>query len=186
MREQSGGCIDTPGSVRRESVCQGFRPRGQDLRRQPVHPPELLDRRLRRPAGSRTLLGVENPSTATIVCQGDTFTFKLDQALADNGGIFLVNEDTEGQPTVSPAPTARPPASSSLRNPPIPPSTSTPTTWPKTAPPTPPPRKSSSATTTSTAPPAKSPAPCWPNASGPPLTPAASPSPALPGPSGLT
>ena len=37
-----------------------------------------------------TLLGVENPSSATIVCQGDTFTFKLDQALADNGGIFLV------------------------------------------------------------------------------------------------
>ena len=40
---------------------------------------------------------VENPSTATIVCQGDTFTFKLDQALADNGGIFLVIEATEGQ-----------------------------------------------------------------------------------------
>ena len=44
-----------------------------------------------------TLLGVENPSSATIVCQGDTFTFKLDQALADNGGIFLVIEATEGQ-----------------------------------------------------------------------------------------
>ena len=44
-----------------------------------------------------TLVGVENPSTATIVCQGDTFTFKLDQALADNGGIFLVIEATEGQ-----------------------------------------------------------------------------------------
>ncbi len=44
-----------------------------------------------------TLLGVESPSTATIVCQGDTFTFKLDQALADNGGIFLVIEATEGQ-----------------------------------------------------------------------------------------
>ena len=28
---------------------------------------------------------VEAPSSATIVCQGDTFTFKLDQALADNG-----------------------------------------------------------------------------------------------------
>ena len=27
----------------------------------------------------------------------DTFTFKLDQALADNGGIFLVIEATEGQ-----------------------------------------------------------------------------------------
>ena len=29
------------------------------------------------------LVGVENPSSATIVCQGETFTFKLDQALAD-------------------------------------------------------------------------------------------------------
>jgi len=44
-----------------------------------------------------TLLGVENPSSATIVCQGETFTFKLDQALADNGGIYLVIEATEGQ-----------------------------------------------------------------------------------------
>ena len=43
------------------------------------------------------LVGVENPSDATIVCQGETFTFKLDQALADNGGIFLVIEATEGQ-----------------------------------------------------------------------------------------
>ena len=40
---------------------------------------------------------VEAPSSATIVCQGDTFTFKLDQALADNGGIYLVIEATEGQ-----------------------------------------------------------------------------------------
>ncbi len=44
-----------------------------------------------------TLLGVENPSSATIVCQGETFTFKLDQALADNGGIFLVIEASECQ-----------------------------------------------------------------------------------------
>ena len=43
------------------------------------------------------LVGVENPSSATIVCQGDTFTFKLDQDLTDNGGIFLVIEATEGQ-----------------------------------------------------------------------------------------
>ena len=43
------------------------------------------------------LVGVENPSGATIVCQGETFTFKLDQALADNGGIILVIEATEGQ-----------------------------------------------------------------------------------------
>ena len=40
---------------------------------------------------------VEAPSSATIVCQGDTFTFKLDQAPADNGGIFLVIEATGGQ-----------------------------------------------------------------------------------------
>ena len=44
-----------------------------------------------------TLVGVETPSGATIVCQGDTFTFKLDQALSDNGGIFLVIEASEGQ-----------------------------------------------------------------------------------------
>ena len=44
-----------------------------------------------------TLLGVENPSSATIVCQGDTFTFKLDEAPADNGGLFLIIEATEGQ-----------------------------------------------------------------------------------------
>ena len=44
-----------------------------------------------------TTLLVENPSSATIVCQGDTFTFKLDQDLTDNGGIFLVIEATEGQ-----------------------------------------------------------------------------------------
>ena len=31
------------------------------------------------------------------MCQGETFTFKLDQALADNGGIYLVIEATEGQ-----------------------------------------------------------------------------------------
>ena len=31
------------------------------------------------------------------MCQGDTFTFKLDQTLADNGGIYLVIEATEGQ-----------------------------------------------------------------------------------------
>ncbi len=40
--------------------------------------------------------GGETPSSATIVCQGDTFTFKLDQALADNGGIFLIIEASEG------------------------------------------------------------------------------------------
>ena len=44
-----------------------------------------------------TLVGVETPSSATIVCQGDTFTFKLDQDLTDNGGIYLVIEASEGQ-----------------------------------------------------------------------------------------
>ena len=114
-----------------------------------------------------TLLGVENPSSATIVCEGDTFTFKLDQALADNGGIFLVIEATEGQSNGVPVPTARPPASSSLRNPPQPPSTSVPTTWPRTVLPALPPRRSSSATTTSTAPPVRSLASCWLKPPGP-------------------
>ena len=50
------------------------------------------------------LVGVENPSSATIVCQGETFTFKLDQALADNGGIYLVIEATEGQSNCDPRP----------------------------------------------------------------------------------
>ncbi len=44
-----------------------------------------------------TLAGLESPSAATIVCQGNTFTFKLDQAIADNGGIYLVIEASEGQ-----------------------------------------------------------------------------------------
>ena len=43
-----------------------------------------------------TLTGVEAPSTATIVCTNEAFTFKLDQNLTDNGGIFLVIEATEG------------------------------------------------------------------------------------------
>lgn len=41
--------------------------------------------------------GVESPSTATIVCTDKTITFKLDQALADNGGIYLVIQASEGQ-----------------------------------------------------------------------------------------
>ena len=44
-----------------------------------------------------TLTGVETPSGATIVCQGETFTFKLDQEPSDNGGLFLVIEASEGQ-----------------------------------------------------------------------------------------
>lgn len=31
------------------------------------------------------------------MCRGETFTFKLDQAPADNGGIFMVIEASEGQ-----------------------------------------------------------------------------------------
>ena len=100
-----------------------------------------------------TLLGVENPSSATIVCQGNTFTFKLDQALADNGGIFLVIEATEGQ-------------SNGVSRPPRSLSTSVPITWPRTELRTQLRRRSSSATTTSTPAPAKSPAPCWLRPSG--------------------
>ncbi len=44
-----------------------------------------------------SLVGVESPSTATVVCTNQAFTFKLDEALADNGGIFLVIEASEGQ-----------------------------------------------------------------------------------------
>ena len=44
-----------------------------------------------------TLVGVETPSSATIVAQGETLTFKLDQDLTDNGGIYLVIEASEGQ-----------------------------------------------------------------------------------------
>lgn len=44
-----------------------------------------------------TLVGVEAPSEATVVCQGETFTFKLDQAPADNGGLYLVIEASAGQ-----------------------------------------------------------------------------------------
>ena len=48
-----------------------------------VNPPELM--------------GVETPSEATLVCHGNVFTFKLNEDLSDNGGIFLVIEATEGQ-----------------------------------------------------------------------------------------
>ena len=44
-----------------------------------------------------SLVGVESPSSATIVCTNEAFTFKLDQAPADNGGLFLVIETSEGQ-----------------------------------------------------------------------------------------
>ena len=40
---------------------------------------------------------VEAPSEATIVCSGETFTFKLNQAPYDNGGLYLVIEASEGQ-----------------------------------------------------------------------------------------
>lgn len=113
-----------------------------------------------------TLVGVENPSSATIVCQGDTFTFKLDQVLTDNGGIYLVIEASEGQSNGVPVPTARPLPSNSSRNPTIRPSTSARTTWPRTMLPALRPRRFSSAITSSTPAPARSPAPCWRSASG--------------------
>ena len=43
------------------------------------------------------LSSVEAPSEATVVCRGNVFTFQLDRAIADNGGIFLVIEASEGQ-----------------------------------------------------------------------------------------
>ena len=44
-----------------------------------------------------TLSGVETPSEATIVCTSAAFTFKLNQAIADNGGIYLIIQASEGQ-----------------------------------------------------------------------------------------
>lgn len=44
-----------------------------------------------------TLTGVETPSEATVICTGAAFTFKLNQAIADSGGIYLVIQASEGQ-----------------------------------------------------------------------------------------
>ena len=44
-----------------------------------------------------TLSGVETPSNATIVCNSSAFTFKLDQAPYDNGGLYLIIQASEGQ-----------------------------------------------------------------------------------------
>ncbi len=44
-----------------------------------------------------TLSGVESPSSATVVCTSAAFTFKLDETLSDNGGIYLVIEASPGQ-----------------------------------------------------------------------------------------
>ena len=44
-----------------------------------------------------TLEGVETPSSATITCTSAAFTFTLDQPIADNGGIYLVIQASEGQ-----------------------------------------------------------------------------------------
>ena len=93
-----------------------------------------------------TLLGVENPSSATIVCQGNTFTFKLDQALADNGGIFLVIEATEGQSNGVSRAHSKAVAIKMVEEPTA--WTSVPTTWPRTATPTQQRRRFSSATIT--------------------------------------
>ena len=113
------------------------------------------------------LVGVENPSSATIVCQGETFTFKLDQALADNGGIYLVIEATEGQSNGVTRAHAKASGIKLVEEPTAEAIDIRATTWPSTAPPALRPRRSSSATTTSTPAPAKSPALCWPKSSGP-------------------
>lgn len=132
-----------------------------------------------------TLLGVENPSSATIVCQGDTFTLKLDQALADNGGIFLVIEATEGQSNgVSRAYSK----ASGIKF--VEESTDAAIDIhadyvSKNGAPTHSPRRSSSATT-STAPPVRSLASCWQKPPGLLLPQVANPSPSSPDSSGLT
>ena len=40
---------------------------------------------------------METPSEATIVCTSAAFTFKLNLAIADNGGIYLIIQASEGQ-----------------------------------------------------------------------------------------
>jgi len=44
-----------------------------------------------------TLSGVETPSEATVVCSSSAFTFKLNQAPYDNGGLYLIIQASEGQ-----------------------------------------------------------------------------------------
>ena len=44
-----------------------------------------------------TLEGVETPSAATVVCTSEVFTFKLNEPISDNGGIYLVIQASEGQ-----------------------------------------------------------------------------------------
>ena len=44
-----------------------------------------------------TLTGVETPAEATIVCSADAFTFALNQAPVDNGGLYLIIQASEGQ-----------------------------------------------------------------------------------------
>ena len=44
-----------------------------------------------------TLVGVETPAAATIVCSGETFTFQLASVPADVTNLRLVIEATEGQ-----------------------------------------------------------------------------------------
>ena len=106
------------------------------------------------------------PSGATIVCEGDTFTFKLDQALADNGGIYLVIEATEGQSNGVTRAHAKASGIKFVEEPTDEAIDIVRTTWPSTAPPALRPRRSSSATTTSIPAPARSPAPCWQRSSG--------------------
>lgn len=113
------------------------------------------------------LVGVENPSSATIVCQGETFTFKLDQALADNGGIYLIIEATEGQSNGVTRAHAKASGIKLVEEPTADAIDIRADYVAKYGAPALRPRRSSSATTTSTPAPARSPAPCWQKSSGP-------------------
>lgn len=44
-----------------------------------------------------TLTGVETPSEATIVCTSAAFTFKLNEAITDNSGIYPIIQASGGQ-----------------------------------------------------------------------------------------
>ena len=186
-RERQHPRLEQTGPLPAGPQCS--RHRCQDLWRQPVHPPELLDRRLRWPAGSRTShpsVCVENPSSATIVCQGDTFTLKLDQALADNGGIFLVIEATEGQSNGVSRAYSKASGIKLVEEPTDAAIDIHADYVSKNGAPTHSPRRSSSATTTSTAPPVRSLASCWQKPPGLLLPQVANPSPSSPDSSGLT
>ena len=111
---------------------------------------------------------VEAPSTATIVCQGETFTFKLDQAPADNGGIYLVIEASEGQSNGVSRAHSKAAAIKLVEEPTAAAVDIRADYVAKNGAPAPQRRRSSSATTWWTPAPASSPRPCLPSASGSP------------------